>query len=69
MDRWAGYLAFKVLKGPDGSLLPEPKYVSFRDRTLCGYYSSETEAGLGFLRGDLEGTRLEDYQGIDGRLK
>ena len=72
MDRWSNYLCYKVFCDEDGSFMQCPKYVSFKNRILCGFYDSETEAGLGFLRGEVnQGIpfRLDDFVGIDGRVK
>jgi hypothetical protein len=69
MDKWKGYKAYKVFRDAFGELLPKPQGVAFREGVLCGYYDTDTAAGLGFLKGDSMGLRLENFEGIDGRVK
>ncbi len=71
-DKWSSFQCFKVFKDAEGEWLQVPKYVSFKDGVLCGYYNSNTEAELGYLRGDEHlglGIRLKGYQGIAKELK
>jgi hypothetical protein len=69
VSTYAGMKVFRVLQGADGKFLDSPKYVSFRGNILCGYYATAKLAEVGFLRGDRTETRLEDFEGIDARLR
>ena len=66
---YKGMKIFKVFRDADGNMMSCPKYVAFRYDRLVGYYSSERNAEVGFLRGDVGEGRLENFEGIDVRLR
>jgi hypothetical protein len=69
VSTYKGMKIFKVFKDQNGEFLACPKYVAFRSGMLVGYYDSEVAATQGFLKGDRGEGRLEDFQGIDARLR
>jgi len=66
-----GMKIFKVQRNHSGTQLVNPCYVSFRHGLLCGYYSTNVSAELGFLKGDVHemNIRLNQFDGIDERLR
>ena len=69
VQNFNGMKVFKVFRDADGMFMDAPKYVAFRHNTLCGYYDSQRLAEQGFLKGDSTSVRLENFEGIDARLR
>lgn len=69
IDIWKGYSCYKVFRGFNGEWLPKPKYAVFRDGYLVGMVDTETEAGQAFRLSPPLDLRLEDFEGIDRRLR